>query len=319
MGRGGGGGGHRSGGGGGHRSGGGHSSSHRGGSYSSHHSSSGFHSTYRPRPAVHNHYYGGGYSYGYRRGGGSGAIAVLVAVVVLIIFVSIVGAMLASSYGVTKSTIQREPLPRTAYSQINDWFEDDWNWVGTGNNLVKGLRYFQQETGVQVYVVITDDMQGCSSMEQLANAVYDDVFGNDEGHAVFVWYEPGDMYGNGNGNYHTYLCVGVAAGAVLDSEAVEIVLDYFDQYYADTSLSEDELLGRTFTKAADRMMTVTKSPVGTIVILLVVLAIFVVVFSILKAKFKRDKERAEEQQQILNTPLEYLSADTKDLEDRYGG
>ena len=226
---------------------------------------------------------------------------------------------MGSSGSVTKSTIQREPLPATASTTINEWFEDDWNWVGTGNSLKNGLRYFQQETGVQVYVLITDSMYGHDSMSALANAVYDDVFGTDEGHAVFVWYEGDDGTGNGDGHYSTYLCVGIAAGAVLDDEAIEIVLDYFDQCYADMSLTEDQLLGQTFIKAADHMMTVTKSPIGAIVILLLGAAILLIIFFILKAKFARDKERAAERQRLLETPLEHISVEDKTLEDRYGG
>lgn len=246
-------------------------------------------------------------------------MVIFIMVIVFLMMIAMFSVVSGGFGGVTKSTHQREKLPATASTTINSWFEDDWNWLGTGSKTREGLRYFQKETGIQVYVAVTNSMQGYSSMSALANGIYDDVFGNDEGHAVFVWYERDDGSGNGDGRYETYLCVGTAAGAVLDDEAVEIVLDYFDQCYADSSLTEDELVGRTFTKAADRMMTVTKSPLGTIIILVLVCVIGVIVFKILKAKFKRDKERAEEQQRILETPIEHISAPDKDLEDKYGG
>lgn len=82
-------------------------------------------------------------------------------------------------------------------------------------------------------------------------------------------------------------------------------MDYIEQYYY-SDMTEDEVFGTAFTKAADRMMSVTKSPIPILIGLGLVLAIVVVVFFVFKAKAKRDKERAEETERILNTDIEDL-------------
>lgn len=303
MGRGGGGGGGHSGG--GHssfsRSGGGHSSSHRG-----HSSSSSFHGS------SHHSYRSHGTTYVLRSASWVWYFAIAV-----VIFICIMNSRPDTSFSIQRSTVQRQPLPASASTSINQWFSDDWGWLGSGKTTVDGLRYFQQKTGVQVYVVVTDDLAG-RSIERYADDVYNEVFGTDEGHAVFVWYEGHSAYSDdGDGYYRTWLQVGTAAGAVLDDEAVEIVLDFFDQCYATDSYNEDEVMGNTFRYAADRMMTVTKSPVGTTIVAVLVLATAVVVLVIVKAIFKRSKEKAEERQRILNTPLESAATEDKTLEDKY--
>ena len=45
---------------------------------------------------------------------------------------------------------------------------------------------------------------------------------------------------------------------VIDMEAGDILLDYIDRYYYDSSLSEDNFQP-AFDKASERIMTVTKS------------------------------------------------------------
>lgn len=310
MGRGGGGGGHS---GGGHssfsRSGGGHSSSHRGGA-----------SSHRGGSSSLGSFHGGHHTYRYH-----GTTYVLRSAswvwyfaIAIVIFICIMNTRPDTSFSIQRSTVQRQPLPASASTTINKWFSDDWGWLGSGKTTTDGLRYFQQKTGVQVYVVVTDDLAG-RSIERYADEVYNDVFGTDEGHAVFVWYEGHSSYSDdGDGNYKTWLQVGTAAGAVLDDEAIEIVLDFFDQCYATDSLNEDELMGRTFHYAADRMMTVTKSPLGIIIVTSLVFVTAVVVLAIVKAVLKRNKEKAEERQRILNTPLESAStAEDKTLEDKY--
>lgn len=47
----------------------------------------------------------------------------------------------------------------------------------------------------------------------------------------------------------------------MDNEAVSILADYLDRYYNDSSVSEEEIFSNAFAKTADRIMTVTRSPV----------------------------------------------------------
>lgn len=236
------------------------------------------------------------------------AAIIIIIVLAVVTFAVTIGPAMGDSYGgVTKSSIKREPLPASSSTHIDAWFRDDWDWIGTGQKTKDGLRYFEKKTGVQVYVVITPTMDGMTP-EQYARNTYTEVFGNDEGHAVFLWYEPDDGTGNGSSQWETWLDVGSAAKSVIDDEATEIILDYFETYYY-SDYSEDQMLNLMFTKSADRMMDVTTNPVIYIFIIAGLIVLIIVAFKVWSAVKKRKSQEREEAAKIINTPLEHLSID----------
>lgn len=228
-------------------------------------------------------------------------VSIMLIAMVLIIFVAM------NANGVTKSTVERTPIDRSQYQDSQNWVTDNWGWTGSSNKLLKGLRYFQDKTGIQVHVEITDDIYPYDSTQEYARAVYDEVF-DDEWHAVFVWYERDDGTGNGNGQWNAYLDVGSAAKTVLDGEATEIMLDYFENgYYSDKS--EDALLGDMFVKTADRIMSVTKSPWPIFCIIVAVIVLILVVFRVWMRVQKRKAQERADAERILNTHIEHLNSD----------
>ena len=282
-----GGGGMRSFGGGGGRSSGGRSGGSHRSSYSRipRGSHSGVH--------VHSYRFGG---VGYRSSH-SLLSGIVTAVLIVGVLVAFIASTAGNSFTVTPSTVAREPLPATAATDIGYYYDDQVGWIHSATQVSKSLKYFQSKTGVAPVLVITDYDYTPSELSDYASTYYDDNIA-DEAHLVFVFNEYA-------GRYSMQYVVGSGAKAVLDTEAMDILMDYIEQYYY-SDMTEDEMFGTAFTKAADRMMSVTKSPIPIIVGLVLVLAILVMVFFILKAKAKRDKERAEETERILNTDIEDL-------------
>ncbi len=222
------------------------------------------------------------------------------------------------SGNITKSTVAREPLEKGSVV-TTDYYTDELGWIKSGTKLKKGMKEFFSETGVQPYLYITDTVNGTTSpssydMEAYAAELYDELF-EDEGHFLLLFHEY-----NSNSQYSMWYTCGAQAKTVMDSEACDILMDYVDKYYY-SDLSEDELFSKAFDEAADRIMTVTKSPLPTIIIAIVALIGLVIAFNWWKkAKEQRNRE-AEDTERILNADLHTIggsgSSDTSDLEDKY--
>lgn len=320
MGRGGGGGGH---GGGGGRSSGGFGGSGRSSSMRSHSSSSRGSSSYHShssggyRPPPPRPYYGHSrtvyVSDGYvsRRSGGNSILGVIVALFLIFVIASMAIGVIgfAAGGGVTRSTVERQPLPSSASDHINDWYYDEWMWIGNGQKSIAGMRYFEQKTGVQPFTAIIQQVPaGYSNLQAYAEGLYTEIYGDDPSHVLFVWQERDDGTGNGNGSWNAWITVGGAARNVVDDEAQNIIFDYFERGYNNSSWSEDELIGAMWSDAADRMMTVTKSPWPRVIGIALVIVLIIVVFNVWVAVKKRKAKDRAEAAAILNTPLEKLDA-----------
>jgi len=245
---------------------------------------------------------------------------ILTMFLILVIF-AVVISMIASAGGgsITPSTISREPLE--AGSVITtDYYTDELGWIRSGTQLKRGMKTFFKETGVQPYLYITDTVNGkhqptAGDMEEYAAQLYDDLF-QDEGHFLLLFHEY-----DSSGDYSMWYTAGAQAKIVMDQEACDILMDYVDKYYY-SDLSEDELFSKAFEDAAERIMTVTKSPVPTIIVSIVVLVIVLVAFSWWKKAKKQRNLEAEQTEQILNADLHTFGSqnggnDLDDLESKY--
>ena len=251
------------GGGGGGRGGGGRFGGSRGGSFRSSSGggrggrSFGGGGGFRPRPP------GGGFHYHhgsrYHRstvyvGGGRPTLATyLITAIVLIVIAAFVAIPSMFPYGfsggsgdITRSTIEREKLDGQYVTLSSAWYDDSaMGWISSPAVLEDGLMDFYNATGVQPYLVITDQINGDYSptgdeVWEYANQVYDQMF-SDEGHLVFVF-----QCQDGGTDYMMAACTGAQAKVVLDdAEALEILYDYVD-YYFWSDYDEDEMFARAF-------------------------------------------------------------------------
>lgn len=232
-------------------------------------------------------------------------------------------------FEVQRSTIQREALPDSKCDPIDEWYSDDWgDWIdenGEETSLINGLKYFYETTGVQPYLWIMGeegkDYMSEGSIEELAEATYKDMFGDDEGHILVVFRE----YPNESGNYICTVTPGYDAETlVMDEEAREILLDFIDYYYSDSELNEGQFFSRAFTSSADRIMTkqIPLSVLYTIIVVVIVLVIgLIITVSIIRkrkiavAKQKAAQAKAEADQKKAEAVRKQIEFDQQKYND----
>lgn len=325
MGRaGGGGGGGRSGGGGGGRSSGGRTGG--GGSHRSGFGGGGRSSFTGPsRGPSYGHSYGRPYGYGrthvyhhhhggyYESGPASLASTIVAGAIVIICLLVWAAVFILGRTGgdITKSTVQREPLPRGSVVETG-YYTDELGWIDSVSKLEAGMKNFYHKTGVQPYVYITDNANGVSwpndsQMDAFANSLYEQLF-SDEGHVLLVFLES-------NEKYKTWYVCGTQAKTVIDQEAADILLDYVDRYYY-SDMTESQFFSKAFDDAGKRIMEVTKPAWIPVAVTVGVVVIFVITFIWWN---KAKKQRNLEDQQaaaILNAPLPDLGDGPQDEADR---
>lgn len=275
---------------------------------------------------------GGGGGGGGGRGSGCGTVLGVIAVIVVLTFVlSLVLGQTGCSYGgsgrvqeaageVPASTVKREPLPSGAVNETG-YYTDELGWISARTTLEKGMKHFYKKTGVQPYLYITDSVPGvtgtpgASDFGSYANQLYDSLF-TDEAHLLVIFYEK--QSSDSSSVTRVYWLAGEVADAVIDTEAGDILIQYFDQYYTDDSLSDEEYFSTVFEKAADRIMKVTVSPwlyIGIVLVVLAVLIFVLIGWSVIKNKKRAELEATE---RVLNTPVEPMKdPNLNELEQKY--
>ncbi len=250
--------------------------------------------------------------------GCGGCLTIVVIIFILLIFFYMMQPSyfsdISTSGEITKSTVEREALPKGSVNETG-YYTDELGWIKKSSTLLAGMKNFYQETGVQPYLYLTDTVNGShypstAELDAFANSLYDQLF-TDEAHILLVFFEF-------NGQYMDRYVCGTQAKTVIDSEAADILLDYVDKYYYDSSLSEDELFSKAFDEAATRIMTVTKSPWIPVLVVFGVALILFILFRWWISKKQKDKEEAEQLQKTLSTPLEkFGDKETEDLAKQY--
>lgn len=271
-------------------------------------------------------YMGGGFyrrpMFGMRRpmfgSGGCGClvlpIVMVLAVVVGAIFLFATPFSTRDANEITKSTVEREPLPAGSVNETA-YFTDELGWIRNQSTLLTGMQNFYRKTGVQPYLYLTDSIDGSQSptaeqAEAFANETYDNLF-TDEAHFLLIFFEY-------NEQYSTWYLAGTQAKTVMDSEASDILLDYVDRYYYDQGMTDEEMFSRAFNDAGERIMTVEKNPWIPVLIVVGALAILLVIIWWWRQNKKQKNLEAQQTQDILNTPLEtYGSNEAENLARKY--
>ena len=241
----------------------------------------------------------------------------LLIVIIITLMAVVFGGLWSAMYGaqnpnsqsdITYSTTQREPLPSDAVTVKNGYYTDELGWITSKSKVESGMKSFYEATGVMPYLWLTDRVDGETSPKKndfinFADAKYDELFTAangqiDEAHILVIFHEYYD------GEYTVYYTAGKQAQAVVDEEAGEILMDYFDRYYYDSSKDNSEYFAAVFKEAGAAIMKITRPAwyYPTIIggIILIVLAII----AIIAIRNKNKKEQDKRDQEILNTPLE---------------
>ncbi len=255
-----------------------------------------------------------------RTGGCMGGCGSLLAIVVVLAVVGALFTALTPSCGsgsvsssIAASTVEREALPADAVNKTGYFTDADGDWVHDTARLERGLQEFYDATGVQPYVYILPNgfSTSVSELGYLAEDLYSRLF-SDDAHFLLVFCDDG--YGSFNCGYY----VGSQAKTIMDDEAIGILSDYLDRYYQDTSLTEEDIFSRAFADTAERIMSVTPSPVVPVAICIAVVVVAVVAFALYKKRTEARRAEQEHLEEVLNTPLEtFGESELDDLEKKY--
>lgn len=237
-------------------------------------------------------------------------------IVVIIVLAIIIGTIsMTSNSSAPASTVNREKL-ELGIGFNNECIVDEINWFDNVSATSRDLQYFFNKTGVQPYIVLKaydPNLTTDEAKEAYANQWYDENIAN-EATFLYMYFAEEDV--DNDVGYMVYVN-GLEVGPVMDAEAVEIFWSYLDSlWYSD--MSTDDLFAQAFSKTADRIMdkTTTGADVGkTAFICITIIAVGVIAIVIMNTKRKHEKEKAEETERILNTPLGNTSLD--DLADKY--
>lgn len=236
-------------------------------------------------------------------------LVVLIVVLVLAVTVFTSG----SQNTVTASTVNRERL--SAGNFTASCVEDNLGWVASEQALGEGLQSFWDETGIQPYVVLepySEEHDSAAERSEWADSYYTEQVGRED--AMLLVYFDDEPDGNWE------MVCGNLTGEVLDAEAKQIVWDCLDRYWNDLTYEVPDAIANGLESAAERMMTKTttwKDVVKTIVIICGVIGVILAVIALLAVKRRNDREKVEEEERILNTPIDQLGADNDPLVGKY--
>ncbi|MDR2296620.1 MAG: hypothetical protein LBD95_07475 [Clostridiales Family XIII bacterium] len=257
--------------------------------------------------------HGSGYGTGNRRPGGCSTGFFVVCVLLILIVAAVLLLRYASVAAAPASTYQRTPLPE-GLALETAYLKDDAHWIGNVGEVERAMRHFRDKTGVFPYLWIADSVDGGTAIsdeeaEAALNALYDAEIA-DEGHIVILFFEP---Y---SGVYDIYYIVGAAARTVLDREACDILMHYFERYYYG-DYDDEGYFAKVFTDAADRIMSKTVPTSRILLFAAVGLIALIVVCLFVVTMVKRTNERKRLNAEILNTPIDESDAfKTEDEADR---
>lgn len=247
---------------------------------------------------------------------GCGTVFVVLAAIALVLLLVVAlggGSCSGAGAAVPASTVERTALPAGSATETGYFTDEDGDWIHNPAQLERGLRHFYEETGIQPYVYILPNgsVRSYEELQAIAEEKYNELF-TDQAHFVLVFCD------DGNGRFNAAYWAGALTGSVLDDEAIQIFKSYLSQNYDDMSLTEEEIFSEAFSDTADRIMTVTPSPLPIVAICAAVIIVAVVIFLIARSRRAAQQREAERMEQILNTPLESLAdSELADLEKKY--
>lgn len=261
-----------------------------------------------------------------------GIVKVIIILVVIICLVVSFQSCSASMDGF--SVTKHQGLGKTAITPLAefraDCVVDEDNWFADPYQVGKDLKTFYDQTGIQPYVLIhapDSSLISDAMKESYADAWYSEHIEH-EGALLYVYFAERNPDIEG----YAVLIGGSATKAFFDSAATDAFWDTYDSYYFNTSISEEDLIVKTFEDTAEICLsstttTVTKESglsaalnklvIGLIVVVVIIIVV-AVVLKLVKMKHERAAAQAAETERILNTPLEKLGdRETDDLLNKY--
>ncbi|MCL2088873.1 MAG: DUF3892 domain-containing protein [Oscillospiraceae bacterium] len=251
------------------------------------------------------YYGGGGRNYGRGGGGCSGILLVLIIAIIAVVFI-----LWPSDSGVTPSTIEREALPRGSANETGSMYTDNLSQPAIQNEtkLTAGMQNFYNKTGVRPHLYIIEEIDGNTTLptiprlKEYSDAKYAEMFNDNGAHLLLVFFYNDDIE-----DYTMYATVGNAAQSVMDREAIDVLMDYIERNYENSSMSNEEMFSQAFDKTGERIMTVTTSPWPKIFLVIGSGIIAIIMLLIAMSWWKKSKAQknleAEQTERILGQDL----------------
>ncbi len=246
-------------------------------------------------------------------------IPILIVIVIIIMIVGCVVVYRTGNTGYEGDGRTRTKLDSSMCIESSQWIDDELGWITNQSEVISAMEDFYDQTGVQPYLLLTDNLDGKGADLTNADAeaylkdLYSSLF-NDQGHLIFCFVE------YSYSNYWNYIYVGSSANGVIDSSAREIMLGISDQYYYDSSLTDNEYFAKIFTTSAKTLMQDASQKARTrniIIIILVIGAVLIVVLLVARQLAVARTKQAEKTKEILDTPIGQ-TPENEDLLKKYG-
>jgi len=265
----------------------------------------------------------------YHTGGGGGCLGslggmMLTIVLLIIIIIAVIpsgnnsGNNNSGTDTSVTSTVNRERLASGSVNET-DYYTDGLGWINDESVLLKGMKHFYNETGIQPYLVLSEALSSTNTVEEgnaFATSLYDELF-TDEAHFLVVYIEDLDSDEMGHVAYVT----GSAARSVMDTEAIDIFYSNLNKYWFNESYSTEAVFSNTFRDTADTIMkqTTNKYDVWRIVVIAVAVIIIIVIAVIWwKARTAQKNKEQEDLERTLNRPLDtFGDSGLGDLKKKY--
>lgn len=251
-------------------------------------------------------------------GCGCGALVIIAAIISVMTPGSFSGSSTGrGGSGITASTIEREKLSASLVNETGHYTDGAGRFIQSASTLTSGLKSFYQQTGVQPYVYITDNINGDyapdeDTLDAFAENLYEQLF-TDEGNLLFVYVDL-----TGSDGYLGHIVIGYSAQTVMDDEAYSILTDYINADYYDSSLSNEQFISNAFRDAGERIMHVEKSAWPYVLIVLGVIVVLIILFVWRKKRKEQKNIEAKQTEEILNTPLEkFGDTEAEELAKKY--
>ena len=246
------------------------------------------------------------------KNGGCGKAVLIVLIIVLAL------ALLSTFIHPGGSTVNREKLTGVP-SYDKDCVADQIEAFSNAGSVESGLKDFYDQTGIQPYVIFKEydaSLTSDAAKEAWAKDFYDAKIDRENGFLLVYFAESPD-YGDG---YMSYVS-GTQTNAIMDDEAVELFWGRIDKAWSDYGTgSFDSSFVKAYSDTAETIMRISTTGndvLRWLLILMLSTVILIWIFRMRAEKNRREKERAEETERILKTPVEKFGEDGDELIDKY--
>ena len=221
--------------------------------------------------------------------------------VILIILAIILAFTTIAGFNSAKNAKNRVKLDKKVSVDIG-YLNDQLGWIDKKSTVERGMKSFYDQTGVMPYLIITDKLSGTNPESSSATAsytesVYKQLFGSDDTHFLVLWYQE-----NGSDDYAFMYC-GAAANGVVDADARDVVMNYFNRYYT-SDYDDNQYFAKVFEDSAEEIMKQSdsgwKSTLGMLILVIAVL----IVMNIIDYKNTMKIKKQEAAAKILNANIE---------------